>query len=58
MTESQNIVEKSKIDIRETAPRSSAEYETDMNIRIQREKQRAAVSKLREIRSGWDTIEF
>ena len=43
-------MEKSKLDIRETAPRSAGEYETDMNIRLQRDKQRSAVNKLVELR--------
>lgn len=49
-------MEKSKLDIRETAPRSTAEYETDMNIRLQRDRQRAAVCKLVDLRSDWVDI--
>ena len=42
-------MEKSKLEIRETAPRSPTEYEADMNIRLQRDKQKAAVTKLRDL---------
>ena len=44
-----NIVERCKNEIRETAPRSLVEYELDMNVRIQRDKQQAAVAKLKDI---------
>ena len=44
-----NIVERCRTEIKETAPRSLVEYELDMNVRIQRDKQQAAVAKLRDI---------
>ena len=46
----QNIIEKSRNEIKESAPRSLVEYETDMNVRLQREKQIEAVMKLRDMR--------
>ena len=44
-----NIVERCRTEIKETAPRSLVEYELDMNVRIQRDKQQAAVAKLKDI---------
>ena len=45
-----NIVERCQSEIKESAPRSLVEYELDMNVRLQRDKQAAAVSKLRDLR--------
>merc|ERR1712029_1300836 len=44
-----NIVERCQSEIKESAPRSLVEYELDMNVRLQRDKQAAAVGKLRDL---------
>ena len=44
------MVEKYKNELKEGSARSLVEYETDMNIRLQREKQATTVQKLKDMR--------
>ena len=44
-----SIVDRAKAEIKESSPASATDYEIDMNIRIQKEKQRGALIKLRDL---------
>ena len=43
------IVERARAEFKESSPASATDYEIDMNIRIQKEKQRGALIKLRDL---------
>ena len=43
------IVDRARAEFKESSPGSATDYEIDMNIRIQKEKQRGALIKLRDL---------